>query len=140
MADEDWETQAEEGAAGRVKVGVWVTWGQASLEPHGPAVLWPLCAPSTLWALSAMLLLAMSAPASCALCHPPLWTSHSSRVWAGRAGLQAFYFLSIGRMCRDGLVMSAVDTGKRRELCVPLTCYLGLIHFSETRLAMTGKR
>ena len=35
--------------------------------------------------------------------------------------------------------MSAVDTAERRELCVPLTCYLGLINFSETRLAMMDK-
>lgn len=51
VADEDWETQAEEGTAGRVTAGVWVTRGPASLELHSPAVLWPLCAPSTLWGI-----------------------------------------------------------------------------------------
>lgn len=113
MADEDWETQAEEGAAGRVKVGIWVTWGPASLEPHGPAVLWPLCAPSTLWALSAMLLLAMSAPASCALCHPPP-LDQPLQQGVGRKGWASGFLLPLHRENVQGWI-SDVCCGHSKE-------------------------
>lgn len=126
-------------------------WRLGDLGTTFSGVALPSCALASLLhppcgALLVMLLLVVSAPSLLGPLSPgpsltrPLWISHTSRAWAGRTGLQVFHFLSIRRMCRDGLVMSAVDTAERRELCEPLTCNLGLIHLSETCLAMTGKR
>lgn len=58
----------------------------------------------------------------------PVYLEHSL-VCMGRKGW-AFYFLSIRRTCRDGLVMSAMDMAWQRKVCVLLICYLGLIQIS----------